>query len=655
MKYFARVLVELALACAGTAAAQTAGAPATADWPFVGGDIGGQRYTPLAQIDKDNVRHLKVAWTYHTGDFAKLGDTTHSTTAFEAAPIEFEGTLYVCTPNDHVIALDPETGKEKWRFETPVNQEGVYEAVCRGVSHWRDSAAAAGAVCRDRIYVGTIDARLIALDAANGKPCGDFGKAGTVDLKQGLGDVRTGEYYPTSPPLVVNDVVVTNAFVKDVQRLDAPGGGVRAFDARTGALKWVFDAAPPSKTAVTAEQVAQGATLTRGTPNSWGMMSADPAQGVVFVPTGNPSPDHYGGAERGDMDYYGSSIVALDAQTGAVRWHFQTVHHDLWDYDVGAQPVFYQHKGADGTFPAVIGATKLGFVFLLNGKDGTPIFPVEERQVPQSNVPGEHSSPTQPYPTKPKPFLPPTLTHDTVFGVTPIDRAKCRAMFDALDYQGPFTPPTTRGILEYPGLGGGINWGSVSVDPVRRRMIVNIQMAPFTIKLVPRDRVKDSNHPSSDLVGFGPQEGVPYAVARAPFLSPWGTPCVPPPWGKLMAVSLDTGETLWEKTLGNLNANNKAPIVGKFFNWGTPNLGGSLQTASGIAFIGATMDHYLRAIDSDSGAELWRAELPFAAQSTPISYRVTANGKQYVVIAAGGHGALGEEPGDALMAFTLDN
>jgi quinoprotein glucose dehydrogenase len=273
--------------------------------------------------------------------------------------------------------------------------------------------------------------------------------------------------------------------------------------------------------------------------------------------------------------------------------------------------------------------------------------------VPQATVPGEHPSPTQPYPTRPAPFLPPNLTHDSVWGVTPIDRGKCRAMFDALDYQGPFTPPTLKGILEYPGLGGGINWGSVSVDPVRRRMIVNVQMAPFTIKLVPREQVKDENHPSSDLVGFGPQEGVPYAVARAPFLSPWTTPCVPPPWGRLAAVDLDTGNILWDKTLGNLNANDKAPLIGKFFHWGTPNLGGTLQTSTGLVFIGATMDHYLRAIDSDSGEELWRSELPFAAQSTPVSYRLKPDGKQYVVIAAGGHGALGVTPGDALVAFTL--
>jgi quinoprotein glucose dehydrogenase len=645
-------LVALLMLLGGQAVAQdhaAAAAPTVADWPFVGGDIGGQRYSPLNQIAKDNVGKLKVAWTYHTGDFA-LGDATHSTTAFEASPIEVDGTLYLCSPNNRVIALDPETGKEKWKFVPTVNQAGVYEAVCRGVTYWHDQMAQAGATCRDRIYVGTIDARLIALDAKDGKPCADFGRAGTVDLKQGLGDVQPGEYYMTSPPLVIGDLAITSAFVKDVQRLDAPSGAVRAFDTRTGELKWVFDPVPPEKTPVTADQVKQGTVLTKGTPNAWGMMSADVEHGLVFVPTGNPSPDHYGGAERGNMDYYGSSVVALDAATGAVKWHFQTVHHDLWDYDVAAQPVAYTAKGG---VAGLIQPTKLGFTFLLNRQDGTPLFPVEEKPVPQSTVPGEHSAPTQPYPTKPAPFLPETLTRDSVWGVTFYDKGKCQKAFDALDYQGPFTPPSEKGILEYPGLGGGINWGSVSVDPARHRMIVNVQMLPFTIKLVPRAKVPTGAQVSSDLVGFGPQLGVPYAVARAPFLSPYGTPCVLPPWGRLIAVDLDTGEKLWDKTLGTLNANPKAPLVGDFFKWGTPNLGGSLQTASGVMFIGATMDKYIRAIDTDTGAELWRYELPYAAQSTPISYKLKAGGKQFLVVAAGGHGALGVEPGDALVAFTL--
>ncbi|HLG86851.1 MAG TPA: pyrroloquinoline quinone-dependent dehydrogenase [Alphaproteobacteria bacterium] len=648
-------LLALALAAPASLAAAQDQSKAAADWPVSGGTLWGQRYTALSDIDKDNVKKLKVAWIYHTGDFA-AGDATHATTAFEAAPIEIEGTLYICTPNSHVIALDPESGQAKWTFDPKINQAGIYESVCRGVSFWRDTAAQAGAACRDRIFVGTMDARLIALDAATGKPCDGFGKDGTVDLKQGLGDVREGEYYPTSPPLVVEDLVLTNAFVKDGQRLHAPGGGVRAFDARTGELKWVWDSVPPSMTPVTADQVKQGATLSRGTPNSWGLLSADPKEGVVYVPTGNPSPDHYGGKERGDMDYYGSSIVALDLHTGAVKWHFQTVHHDLWDFDVGAQPVLYQSHGAAGDVPAVVGATKLGFLFLLNRDTGKPLFPVDEKPVPQTTVPGEHTSPTQPFPTKPAPLLPPLLTRDTVWGLTPIDRAECRRIFDSLDYQGPFTPPSLKGTLEMPGLGGGINWGSVSIDPVRNRMIVNMQVVPFTVKLVPRAEYNATPHSASDLVGVQPQEDTPYAAVRGAYMSSWGYPCVPHPWGKIAAIDLTTGDTIWEKPFGTLNTLTPkfAPkFIGGMFDWGTPNLGGSLQTSTGLVFIGATMDRYFHAIDGDTGRELWHYELPFAAQSTPVTYRVKPGGQQYIVIAAGGHGALGLESGDALVAFAL--
>ncbi|HEY9545985.1 MAG TPA: membrane-bound PQQ-dependent dehydrogenase, glucose/quinate/shikimate family, partial [Solimonas sp.] len=417
--------------------------------------------------------------------------------------------------------------------------------------------------------------------------------------------------------------------------------------ARSGALRWVWDSVPPTMHAVTADEIANGATLTPGTPNSWALMSADPEHHLVFVPTGSAAPDHYGGDERKGLSYYGESVVALDSRSGAVRWHFQTVHHDLWDYDLAAQPVTYLH---DGKTPAVIAATKLGFVFLLDRLTGKPLFPVEERKVPASTVPGEHASPTQPFPTRPAPLHPLTLSRDALWGLTFWDKGKCRDAFDALDYQGVFTPPSLKGTLEYPGLGGGINWGSVSVDPVHRRMIVNLQTAPFTIKLVPRAQYKGAMN-GGDLVAVGPQEGTPYVVVRGPFLSPLKTPCVAPPWGKLVAIDLDTGNKLWERPLGNLHG--MAPF-GDHFNTGTPNSGGSMQTASGLVFIAATMDSYVRAFDAGNGDELWRYELPFGGHGVPISYRLKADGPQYVVIAAGGHGALGDEVGDAVVAFTLD-
>jgi quinoprotein glucose dehydrogenase len=629
---------------------RAANAAETAEWPTVGGGDESQRYSPLADIRKENVAQLKQAWVYHSGDFAKPDKSGAGGTALEVTPLMVGGRLYFCTPFNRVIALDAETGREKWAFDPHARRDGVFESVCRGVAYWKDAQASAGAACRERIFVNTVDAKLWAVDATNGKPCADFGEAGRVDLLHGLGDVRSGEYYPTSAPLTIRDVVLTGAFIKDNQRLHAPGGAIRAFDARSGELRWVFDPVPPGHPAVSAADVKRGAILTRGTPNSWSPMSADVEHGLVYVPTGNPSPDHYGGRERGDMDYYGSSVVALDAATGAVRWHFQTVHHDLWDYDVAAQPVLYTHRKDGQNVPALIATTKIGFVFLLDRLNGEPLFPVEERPVPPSDVPGEHASPTQPFPTKPAPLAPLTLKREDLWGFTGYDKRKCQESFDALDYRGLFTPPSLKGTLEYPGLGGGVNWGSASIDPVRRRMIVNLQTAPFTIKLIPRTDYRGSTA-GSDLVGFGGMDETPYVVARGPYLSPWQTPCVAPPWGRLIAIDLDSGNKLWERTLGNLHG--LAPLVGDWLDWGTPNSGGSLQTGGGLVFISATMDKYLRAFDTDTGTELWRYELPYAGNATPISYRTHPGGKQFLVIAAGGHAALGTQTGDAIVAFTL--
>jgi len=646
MKPLIHLMLALSLCGVLTASADVA----PTQWPSVGGNPGGQRYSPLDQISKENVGKLAPTWTYRHGDFS-AGNRQHGPTAFEVTPLLIEDTLFFCTPYNRVIALDPQSGREKWRFDPRVKLDAVYSPVCRGVAYWRDPQAAPEAACRDRIYTGTVDARLIAIDARSGRRCAGFGKDGEVDLRFGLGDVRPGEYSVTSAPLVVNDVVVTGAFVKDGQRLNAPGGALRAFDARTGELRWVWDPVPPGMPAVSAAQVKQGATLTPGTPNVWSLMSADPEHGLIYVPTGNPSPDHFGGgAARDRKSYYGSSVVALDAASGAVRWHFQTVHHDLWDYDVAAQPVLFQQRRDGRDIPGVIGATKLGFIFLLNRLDGSPLFPVEERPVPKSPVPGEQSAPTQPFPTRPAPLHPLHLSRDELWGLTPWDKHKCQARFDELDYRGVFTPPSfQRDTLQFPGLGGGINWGSVSVDPVRNRMIVNLQSAPFLIRIEPRPTAR-SDTGANDLVGLNPQEGTPYIAVRNVFISPLKTPCIRPPWGRLVAIDLNSGEKLWERALGNLNT--LAPLVGDWLEWGTPNSGGSLQTGAGLVFIAATMDKYFRAFDADTGAELWRYELPYTGNATPMTYRAK-NGKQYVVIAAGGHGALGTRTGDMLMAFAL--
>ncbi|MFM7275116.1 MAG: hypothetical protein ACKO4A_14915, partial [Gammaproteobacteria bacterium] len=425
-----------------------------------------------------------------------------------------------------------------------VDLTGVYTPVCRGVAYWED-AVQDGAACRTRIVSGTLDARLIALDAATGKRCAGFGADGAVDLRQNLGDVRPGEYYVTAAPLVVGDLVVTGAFVQDGQRVDAPPGVVRAFDIRSGALRWAFDPVPPGLPAVDAAAASMGATFTRGTPNVWGQMSADPERGLLFLPTGNPQPDHYGGPERLGKDHYGSAVVALDAATGAVRWHFQTVHHDVWDYDVAAQPVLVDLPMPDGPRAAVVLATKTGHVFVLDRESGEPVFPVEERPVPQSRVPGEQTAATQPFPTKPQPLHPPGLGAEDVWGLTPIDRKACLEAFGKLRNEGIFTPPGFEDTLEYPGLGGGVNWGSVSIDPSSGLMLVGSMKAAYTVRLVPRAELGGPNA-APDQVGMNPQEGTPYAVVRGALLSPCNTPCVAPPWSTLSAIDLQTGEIRWQ-------------------------------------------------------------------------------------------------------------
>ncbi|MCX2982302.1 pyrroloquinoline quinone-dependent dehydrogenase [Halieaceae bacterium IMCC14734] len=633
----------------------------TAQWPHVGGNQQGQRFSPLTQVTLENVDDLQVAWTYRTGDVSS-GNERHGPTTFQATPLVVADTLYFCTPYNRVIALDANTGDEYWTFDPEPNLTGVYTPACRGVAWWpgEPAGAANASNCKARIFTTTLDARLIALDAVSGEACTDFGNRGEVSLLNNLGDVRTAEYYPTSAPLVINDLVVTGASVQDGQRVDAPPGVVRAFDARSGELRWAWEGTPPGQMPVSAAMARAGADFTRATPNVWGNMSADPERNVVYLPTGNSQPDHYGGRERGDMDYYGTSVVALDADTGKRLWHFQTVHHDIWDWDVAAQPVSFTQATANGSVAGVIAATKAGHIFLLDADSGEPLFPVEERPVPRTTVPGEFSSPTQPFPTLPKPVHPPTLTEDDIWGIYPGDRAACLELFRSYQYEGLFTPPALgKKTLAWPGIGGGINWGSVSINPTSNIMLVNSMRVPYTLELALREQVADLS--GADQVGANPQEGTPYVILRGAFLSPNNTPCTAPPWGVLTAIDLNSGATLWERPLGNLEG--LAPLgLGRFFNWGTPNTGGSLQTASGLAFIGATLDGYFRAFDISTGKEVWHDKLPAPAQATPMTWR-SAGGRQYIAIASGGHGPLayaalgperlGEMLGDTLVVYAL--
>jgi len=639
----------LAAACYRSAPLDFSGP--TAEWPEYAGDKGGLHYSPLTQVTPENVRRLELVWSHHSGDFS-AGSAEHAPTAFQATPLVVNDTLYYCTPYMRVFALDPETGAERWSFDPVLAGRGVggpYPLTCRGVAYWEEAAARRGAACQRRILYGTRDSQLWALDADTGRPCEDFGEGGYVALREGLGDAPDWEYYPTSPPLVIGDVAVLGALVADQLRTDAPSGVVRAFDVRSGDLMWAWDPVPPGWK----PDPPEGELYQRGTPNVWSILSGDAERGLVFVPTGNPSPDSFGGLRR-DIDYYGSSTVALDARTGEVVWHFQTVHHDIWDYDVPAQPQLYQHPRLAGGRPAVVQPTKLGHVFVLDRETGEPLQPVEERPVPQDPAPGETLSPTQPFPVRPPPLHPTELTSENVFGFTPIDRDSCREELARYRYDGPFTPPTLEGSIQFPHTAGGINWGGVALDPKSGLMIVNQTHIALVVKLVPRAEF-DAMPPGSVTYPMEayPMRGTPYGVIRHPLFSSFGAPCNPPPWGTLTGVDLVSGKIRWRVTLGTTRDQAPFPLWAIPFwgNLGAPNFGGGLLTASGVYFISATTDRYFRAFDADTGEEIWRERIPYTGNATPMSYRLRPDGRQFVVIAAGGNPLTG--PGDALLAFAL--
>jgi quinoprotein glucose dehydrogenase len=640
-----RALCALPLALAacdgGTPPLDVAGP--TAGWPAYGGDPGGMRYSPVTQIGPENVQRLQVAWTYHTGDYAD-GSTSIAPSSFQNTPILHGDALYLCTPFNKVIAIDAETGEERWRFDPGVDTSEIYVQACRGVSFWEDPEAEAGALCRQRIITGTLDAQLIALDAESGTPCPGFGHGGEVDLAEGIGDRQPGEYGVTSPPAIVNGVVVTGAMVLDNRRVDAPGGVVRGYDARTGKLRWAWDPIPPDRR----PDLSGGVRYQRGTTNSWSIPAADPDLGLVYVPTGNTSADYFGGHRQG-LDHYSSSVVALDASSGELRWHFQAVHHDIWDYDVPAQPVLFDFPAPSGPVPALVQATKMGHLFVLDRRTGKPIFPVEERAVPGGAAAGDFLSRTQPFPTRPAPVHPgEPLRPEDAFGFTFWDRGRCRERIEASRSEGIFTPPSTQGSIQYPGMMGGVNWGSVAVDPERGVMVVNTSRVATYVRLIPRAEFTPAMQAAK--YGFEPAAGTPYGLERMPLLSPLGAPCNPPPWGTILGIDLASGERLWESTLGTTRDIAPWPF---WFSTGAPNQGGPVLTGSGLAFIAATSDNYLRAFDTETGEELWKGRLPAGGQATPMTYRLRPDGRQYVVIAAGGHGIMQTKVGDAVVAFAL--
>jgi quinoprotein glucose dehydrogenase len=626
----------------------------TADWPQYGRDQEGTRYSPVDQVNRGNVAYLKKAWEYHTGDFSD-GSGGRPETTFQATPILVEGVLYLATVYGRVIALNPETGAEIWNYNPGVDatvKRGEYAN--RGVTYWRTADGVQGRACERRIFVATVDARLIALDAARGTPCPEFGQSGQVDLSRGVDlgshQADTREYGVTSPPVVIGDLVVLGSAIGDNRAATLERGMVRAFDTRTGALRWLWDPIPREPADPAFRTWAHNSARRTGAANVWAQLSVDAARDLVFVPTSSPSPDYYGG-ERPGSNRYADSVVALRGSSGKLVWHYQIVHHNLWDYDLPAQPSLITVRKDGRDIPAVAQATKMGFLFLLNRETGEPIFPVEERPVPASDVPGEQSWPTQPFPTRPPPLAPTRLSSDDAWGLSPWDRGQCQKLIERYRNDGIFTPSSLAGTIQYPGVIGGANWGSVAFEPRRGWVILNMSRLPSVTGLIPRARLQAGRPDLPDDAAISAMRGTPYGLFRVPALvSPLGLPCTKPPWGTLLAVDTASGEVRWEVPLGTVRDLAPVPLP---IRWGTPNLGGPIVTGGGLVFIAAAMDNYLRAFDLETGKEVWKGRLPAGAQATPMSYRLGENRRQFVVIAAGGHGRMGTDIGDSVVAFAL--
>jgi quinoprotein glucose dehydrogenase len=625
--------------------------PDASDWGFYGGDAFGQHFSSLDQIRRENVGSLTVAWTYRTGELGE-GFARNSKLSFEATPVLAFGLLYLETATNIVIALDPETGAQKWRYDPKIDRKRQYSDVAaRGVSVWEDTDPKHQGMCTRRVFVGTLDARLISLDATSGQPCSDFGSSGQVDLTRNVRIRDRDDYEVTSPPAIVGDAVVVGSSIGDNRATDVERGVIRAFDARTGAQRWSFDPLPDNSTHPAAAEWNLSQASTTGAANSWGVMSVDEEHGYVLVPTGSASPDFFGGKRLGS-NRFANSLLALDAANGRLVWHQQLVHHDLWDFDLAAQPALVDIEVQGIPVPAVIQATKTGMLYVFDRAKGQPLFPITEKPVPPSHVPGEEASPTQPFSSIPSLVSQRKLEPADAWGVTFWDRAKCRDLIASHRNEGIFTPPDTRGTILSPGYIGGVNWGGIAIDESRQRIFAAVNHMPMVVTLMTpqtlEEQAKSDDFPHSD---FARQSGTPYAMRREPLLSPWGLPCTAPPWGTLVSVDLRRNRIVWQVPLGSTEG------IGPWFaptrNFGAPHMGGPIATAGDLVFVGAAMDSYFRAFDLETGRELWKYRLPAGGQATPMTYRAGRDHRQYVVIAAGGHGTLGTPRGDYVVAFAL--
>lgn len=616
------------------------------EWPTYGGDPGATRYSAAHQIDRENVGRLGVAWVYHTGEQERRGKNFEQG-ASEATPILADGKLLVCTPFNRLIALDPTSGKELWAFDANLSPTfwGPNQLICRGVAVWHDRADPAGA-CAARVFMTTNDARLFAIDAATGKPCEGFGHDGAARWEPDVPALFEGEYQITSPPTIAGDIVMVGSAMADTLRTRSPSGRITAFDARSGAVVWNFDPIPRSADDPAAASWENGSWAETGGGEMWSVGAVDEARDLVFFPMGDATATFYGGTHKG-ANLYTDSVVALRVSTGKLVWQFQTVHHDIWDYDLAAQPTLVTVTRDGHDIAGVVQATKMGYVFVLDRETGKPLFPVEERPMPASDVPGEAAWPTQPVPLAPPPLVPQRLSAEDAWGLTFLDRRACARKIAALRSEGPYTPPSLKGTILFPFTGGGVNWGGGAFVPAQGLFIVNTSRIAHVIRLIPRPEraAAVAAHPAAEL---GLHFGTPYFIQREILFSPLGIPCNPPPWGMLTAVDLNAGTIRWNAVLGSLPESAPLPLPGR---WGTPNFGGPIATAGGLVFIAATLDRTIRAFDVTTGAEVWRAPLPASATATPMTYEV--GGQQYVVIVAGGNPRVHTKLSDTIVAFAL--